>query len=135
MYNDTQHISRGLLCWVSQITILCSVSLCWVSLCWVSLCCVSLCWVSKLPKTCRLKRNHASKFSNKNQTDSDVTLNLLNLLKFLFHFFTIFDDGCAQPDEGDVVLEWIGGVVLRVEDDLVHLEIPKLQTGLDECIK
>ncbi len=65
-------------------------------------------------------------------TDSDV---ILNLLKFLFHFFTIFDDGCTQPDEGDVVLEWIGGVVLRVEDDLVHLEVLELKTGQGECSK
>ncbi len=35
-----------LLCWVSQLSLVCLVSLCWVSLCWASLCWMSLCWMS-----------------------------------------------------------------------------------------
>lgn len=36
---------------------------------------------------------------------------------------TIFDDRLAELQEGDIVSEWVGRVVLRVEDDLGDLDV------------
>jgi len=81
-------------------------------------------------------RNNTQNTSNNLKMISELlSFSMFQIFKLKFNFTkktlhamkkgnnTIFDDRLAELQEGDIVSEWVGRVVLRVEDDLGDLDV------------